>query len=378
MTIDGHPRYCAARLNLSLAVWREVFAATRKHPRDQRRYRVSDVLAYGWNSTWFSVAESIQRSAFARQLRDTDPPQDPVFVLGFWRSGTTFLHELLCQDERFTFATTTQCMHAATMLLGRRTPAGSQGAIKRPMDDVLVSADSPQEDEFAFLSLGVPSPYRAILLPSEIRSLSKALDPDDLPAVSRRVLENGIQDFLRRLRLIDSRTPVLKSPTHTFRLRILYHAYPRAKFIMALRDPYEVWASNLRLWQALFDRYALVTWRDEDLRTFVAEAYLRMSQIALAARSELPPSRYTEVRFEQLDSDPIGALGHVYQALEWPGFEAVAPRIRRLLEARPVYRHASYSFSEEDTREIGARLGAAIETLGYPLRAPGSEPAPAH
>ena len=43
---------------------------------------------------------------------------DPVFIVGHWRSGTTHLHNLLCQDERLGFVTTYQSVFPDTLLAG--------------------------------------------------------------------------------------------------------------------------------------------------------------------------------------------------------------------------------------------------------------------
>lgn len=32
--------------------------------------------------------------------------QNPVFILGHWRSGTTYLHNLICQDLQTAYVTT--------------------------------------------------------------------------------------------------------------------------------------------------------------------------------------------------------------------------------------------------------------------------------
>src|SRR5687767_893004 len=40
----------------------------------------------------------------------------PLFVLGIWRSGTTHLHNLLCQDRRFAYPNFYQCLYPHTFL----------------------------------------------------------------------------------------------------------------------------------------------------------------------------------------------------------------------------------------------------------------------
>ena len=102
-------------------------------------------------------------------------------VLGYWRSGTTLLHELLCLDSRYTYPTTHACMNPHHFLLTEASALARGGSsAQRPMDEMEVRSGSPQEDEFALLSLGARSPYEALLIPAILPEALKLTDPRDL------------------------------------------------------------------------------------------------------------------------------------------------------------------------------------------------------
>ena len=48
-----------------------------------------------------------------RKLNSRD--ESPLFIIGHWRSGTTFLHNLLCQDPNTGFVTTYQSVFPNNM-----------------------------------------------------------------------------------------------------------------------------------------------------------------------------------------------------------------------------------------------------------------------
>jgi hypothetical protein len=110
------------------------------------------------NSILYIVSEMIYGSRANRQK--VDPA--PIFVLGHWRSGTTFLHDLLACDPAHGYPTTYQCFFPNHFLL-------TGGAVRkwfnvflpkrRPMDNVPVGVDRPNEDEFAFANLGMGTHY---------------------------------------------------------------------------------------------------------------------------------------------------------------------------------------------------------------------------
>ena len=55
---------------------------------------------------------------------------------------------------------------------------------RRPMDNVQVGWQAPQEDEFALCSLGVPSPYLRIAFPNDADDYLRYLDLQDVDAAT--------------------------------------------------------------------------------------------------------------------------------------------------------------------------------------------------
>src|ERR1700676_4776681 len=104
----------------------------------------------------------ISEAIYGRRARATKLQHPPLFVLGHWRTGTTMLHELLVQDKRMSCPTTFECMAPRHFLLtaGFFTRWFDWTLPKtRPMDEMAVGFDRPQEDEFALMNLGAGSPY---------------------------------------------------------------------------------------------------------------------------------------------------------------------------------------------------------------------------
>src|SRR6185312_5814672 len=89
---------------------------------------------------------------------------DAIFVLGFWRSGTTLMHELLSQDQRFCFPSNYAAFHPHHFVFtGKAALARGDKEIRRPQDGMTTGWGTPQEDEFALLALGARSPYEGLI-----------------------------------------------------------------------------------------------------------------------------------------------------------------------------------------------------------------------
>src|SRR5262249_35452631 len=156
------------------------------------------------------------------RCRSIGPLHPPVFILGVWRSGTTFLHELLAANESLLAPNTWQCMNSSMHLMNT-PPTGGDVAV-RPMDGFLVTNESPQEDEFAMLAQGIPSVYLAFFDPRRLTELTHWLDPQAWTDLAEEAWWPRWRTFLASVQGGRDVRLLLKSPNHTFRLpAILRH-----------------------------------------------------------------------------------------------------------------------------------------------------------
>ena len=88
------------------------FAALRLLARNQFRvhlFRWGMVFTVLMCGVINSVLSILQRCLHGRKIAATSIETPPVFIVGHWRSGTTYLHELLVRDKRFAYASTYDC-----------------------------------------------------------------------------------------------------------------------------------------------------------------------------------------------------------------------------------------------------------------------------
>lgn len=291
----------------------------------------------------------------------------PIFLLGFWRSGTTFLHELFCCDTRFGFPSTYACMNAAHFLLteqGFHKRRGRQEAY-RPMDNMQYSWTSPQEDEFALLCMGAPSPYEALLVPSLM------FDPQVLLDLRRRSTEEQdcwkrtIQLFLRELTVQQNKPMVLKSPTHGFRFPLLPSLFPESRFVIIERNPYEVFASNLKLWTTLLNMYSLESASSEQIENFVLAAYLIHEDAIADGIRKIAPENVARVRYEDLVADPLVEMKRIYSELKFSGFEDAQPALQQYIASVAGHQRNRLVLSPAQKNSVDEMWGTLIREKGY-------------
>jgi hypothetical protein len=328
-------------------------------------------------STLNTALRWVQYGLHGRRIARTPLAQEPVFVVGHWRTGTTLLHELLVLDDQFACPDTVACFepnhHVISAGFFNRYCAWMMPS-KRPMDNVAAGWDKPQEDEFALVLLGQPSPYTDMAFPNRPPMFPGSLDLSGLTPPQLARWKQSLFRFLQSVTYRDMRERgsdaprrlVLKSPPHTARIPHLLDLFPDARFVHIVRDPYVVFPSTLNLWKSMGKKHALQTPRDGDrLREKVFADFRVVYDRLEEARPLVPPGRFHEVRYEDLIADPVGEMGKVYRGLELDGFEAARPRLEAYARGTRGYETNRYLLNEADREEVHRRWGDVVHRYGY-------------
>lgn len=320
-------------------------------------------------SVTHTVLRWVQHGLCGDRIARTPIPHHPIFVIGHWRTGTTLLHELLILDERFTYPDTYSCLEPNhTLLTEHFVKRYMKWAVpnRRPMDNMAVGFDRPQEDEFALCMLGLPTTYTDFAFPNRPPAYPGSLDLSGLTASQLAHWKRTFRRFLQMLTFKDPRRLVLKSPPHTARVPVLLDMFPDARFVHIIRDPYVVFPSTVNLWKALARKHGLQTPRnDVAIREKVFREYRVIYDRLEEAKPLIPAGRFHEVRYETLVKDPVGEMRKVYAGIGLDGFDAYRPRLEAYLARNAGYETNRWQLPETDRDEVSRRWGDIIERLGY-------------
>lgn len=312
------------------------------------------------------AAGLLLRATAASLLSSLGPPRPrsrnipPVFIVGFWRSGTTWLHELLALDPLVAFPTSYDCMapgHAHWTTAWAVPFARDRFASRRPMDDMEIRLDSPMEEEFFMLNEGIKSFYELFLFPKEGTRHLEALDPGGFPTRERQAWLACMDRLLALLGRGGAKRAVLKSPTHSFHVPFLLHHFPEARFIHIHRDPLAVFLSTRHTWLANARIYGLDPQSSQqDFDELILACHRRYRACLNQDRAAAGGQRWVDLEYEQLRADPIGVLRGIYQAFGWEGFESLEPRIAAYQEARSDWRTHHFEITKEAANALRSRL----------------------
>jgi len=340
-------------------------------PRFRKRMRARLIFSAAVEPfRWF------ERVRYASLLRRTRIDEPPIFILGFGRSGTTHLHNLMWKDGRFGVVTNYQANMQPIALTGRgwlERYFADKLPKKRPMDNVALSLDGPQEEEIALANLTADAPLHFMSFSHALPDIYErwvtelGRDPRDLATWKRHYMA-----VVKKATVLSGgKRLVLKTPPNTGRIPALLELFPDARFVHIVRDPYPVYQSMRNMYRKVLPGQELQPLDWERIDAWVVDAYRRLMSKYLVDRKRIPAGHLIEIRFEDLDARPLEILPTIYESLGLPDFEEARPRLEAYLESLGRFEKNRFEYPAEIVDTVNAHWGFALEAFGYARRAPG-------
>ncbi len=300
----------------------------------------------------------------------------PLFIIGSARSGTTFLHTLLSQDDRFAYPNFFQVQfpHVFLTLESLLSPLLNRVMQRRRVqDNVRLSANSPGEDEFALSFLSLCSPFMGTVFPERKAYYDRYLELVDISEEESERWNRSIVYFLQKQTFKYRKPVILKSPGHSCRIARLLKLFPDARFLCIHRHPYEVIQSNFHAVKLSREQWSLQKVERLEDREQI-EQYRAIGERYLSEKSLLRDDRLYEVAYQQLMQDPIGELRCIYEELGLPDFSRAEPAFRSHLSGLTTYSKNKYpELSPQQKEEIYRSCRPLFTAWGYSKNHPGSQ-----
>lgn len=341
----------------------------------------SHLNALGRTAVKFEIRRSLH-NLLEFERREREHPavlarriEQPIFITGMPRSGSTFLHRLLVRDPAVAAPLSWRLVHPHPSAAGRfgeflnRARVQAQFYLMRLLAPELntlheVAAGEPEEctdiTAQVFQSLRYDSVYRV---------------PSYQSWLQRHGHVEAYRFHKRFLQHLDTQAPgrrwILKSPDHVFALDDIPAVYPDAQWVFIHRDPVAVLASVARLTEVLRRPFA----RSVDLVEIgqqVCASWVDGAQRMLHAAAG--PRPILHLHYREIIGDPQRAADRLLRYGGHASSRDAGQRIRKWLANRSNRRHRQRHYNLAsfglDAEALRAQFKPYTDTFGIELEWP--------
>lgn len=332
----------------------------------------------------------LQENKYKKLLADKPLENDPLFILGHWRSGTTFVHNIFAQDKHFGYTTTYQTVfpHYIMAMQGLLKPIMKLVMpSRRPTDNMELSPDLPQEEEFALAGMTPYNYYNFWFFPDNMQEYC------DRFLTFRDITDEELQEFktnfekLVKLSLWNTGgTQYLsKNPSHTSRIRALSELFPRARYIYLMRNPYTVFESTRSFFINTIKPLQFHTITDEEMEQNILRNYMELYHAYKEQKKTLTASPvhsqgganeavvspspwerlFYEVRFEDIEKDALAITEDIYKKLDIPGWDEAKPAIEKYILSKKNHKKNKYQYAPRTIELVNEHWGEVLDEWGY-------------
>lgn len=319
-----------------------------------------------------SSLKPIQDRRYNKQLKDKAINMEPVFILGHWRSGTTFVHNVLAHDKHFGYTTTYQTVFPHIMMWGQPLFKKTMAWLmpdKRPTDNMELNVDLPQEEEFALSNMMSCSYYDFWFLPKNMQEYCDRFLT--MQTATEKEHNTFRETFMKLIKISLWNTKgnqfLSKNPPHTGKVKEILEMFPNAKFIYLMRNPYTVFESTRSFFTNTIIPLQLQKISVGDMENNILEIYTRLYRKYEEDKKLIPAGNLIEIKFEDFETNAMEMTEKIYQTLSIPGFEEAKADIATYLDKKKGYKKNAYKYEPRTIELVEKHWDYALKQWEYKL-----------
>ena len=306
-------------------------------------------------ATPFHLLDSL---CYRRKIKKYRFVKAPLFIIGHWRSGTTLLHNCLCQDKIAGYLTTYHSLFPNNLKSKFlfRTFARIGMPEKRPSDNMILNVSYPQEEEFALGSMHPNFYYNFFYFPRGYKKYYEQAVHMNIESARREEWKKAYIQLMKKAALnTRGERMIIKNPVNTARIKIILEMFPDAKFLFIYRNPLSVYLSTQRFFHSLFPAIWLHRVDRNYINNMILDVYMKMMEDYNRQKQLIPAGNLMELKFEDFEKKPVFVLRSIYKYLLKEDFEPVSDIFIRYLRSIRDYKKNAYAVSRNTLDSIVRR-----------------------
>ncbi len=336
----------------------------RMHPKYWPRFLYALIVSFAT-----APLRIIEKIVYTRKIKKTEVITDPLFIIGHYRTGSTYLIKLLSLDKSKGYISNMEA-YAPNFFLA--FPKITKWILdlslpeKRPMDNVLLGSSEPTEEEYSIGSVDKYGYFNGFIFPRNFELYSRYNSFDECPPKDLQRWKKRYHFFVKKMTYkYKGKMIYFKNPANTYRIPALLEMYPNAKFIHIYRNPYELFASTRKWFKAVLAIYALQTWNDEEIQTGLLRNYREMYHKLNQDSKLIPKGNIVDVQYEELIKKPLETIERIYNDLKLDGFEDYRDSIQRYADSQITFEVNKHIISDEIIKIVNEHWNFMLEEYEY-------------
>jgi len=292
----------------------------------------------------------------------------PIFIIGHWRGGTTFLHNILSKDKNFAYVSMFDsvypwiCLHKNQFLKNLVSNALPNNRLS---DDVELNANVAYEEEDAISNLCSHSYRHGWAFP---KNIEKYFDKYVLfEGISKKELKEWKKTYKFYVKKNsykhNGKKLILKSLINTGRIKHILDIFPDAKFIYLYRNPYEVYPSTLNFYKKSIPIFSFQQIDEKEVEKITYEFYKKLLKSYEGGREFIPTKNLIEISYDELVKNPLETLEKIYKNLGIKEYEKSEKDFKKYLGKIKNYETNKYDLSDVDKNKIKKELVPIFEKV---------------
>jgi hypothetical protein len=303
-------------------------------------------------------------------IHNTEINEDPVFIIGFWRSGTTYLHNLLCQDPNHAYVSTYQSIFPHHCLINSvwvKKLAEIIAPDKMPVDNVKLDMNFPQEEEMALGNMQKLSFYNFFYFPHHFESYRK--EALLFEGIQNKSIEKWGKEYLITVKKAIIQTGgkrfVSKNPPNTFRIPQLLKMFPDAKFVYIYRNPYHVLSSFILFVDHVIKGVGFQKTDQVNFEKQIFELFKEALDKYEVDKALIPSKNLIEIKYEAFKQEPLQTIENIYAQFDLKNFEQLSTKLKSYNTSQKGQKSGGHFMPEHLTDFIQTELRDYIKEKGY-------------
>ncbi len=324
----------------------------------------------------FEPLRWIELAMHNKKIRQHTITKHPVFILGFYRSGTSYLHDFLTQDDRLGYHSVYQMVLPEIMLSSEKWLAPVMQSISRlfkikdTVHRIPLNWKYPgEEDATMTTSLNPRGAQWGYFFPKMMNEqFRKYVLFENIPESEIEIWKKDFVFLLKKISLANhNKQLVLKSPPNTARIKLLLSLFPKAKFIFIHRNPYEVYLSNKKFWKVTQAIYAIGGAKSVDVNSTILDTYAQIMNRYLLEKDLVTEGQLIEIAYDDLIREPIENMRKIYETIHLDDFGYCENKMRSFVDKEKNFVRIKHELPAEESKIVTEKIGSFIKHWNYPL-----------